>query len=183
MKLFTQWARREYTFTQRLLLTLLLGGTLFIFLIPLALIRPVPRLDTLLHLPKISFGAGNIVVGCLFIGVGLFFGLWTNIAQMTRARGTPIPVMPTHTLLVDGPFKLCRNPMSFGAITIYLGVGILVGSISDILVVLLFAGLLILYIKKIEERELEARFGEAYLAYKARTPFIIPRISSREVKD
>jgi protein-S-isoprenylcysteine O-methyltransferase Ste14 len=36
-----------------------------------------------------------------------------------------------------------------------------------------------LYIKLIEEKELEARFGLDYLAYKRNTPFILPRLRSR----
>jgi protein-S-isoprenylcysteine O-methyltransferase Ste14 len=42
-----------------------------------------------------------------------------------------------------------------------------------------FCLMLILYIKRIEERELGARFGEEYLTYKMVTPFLIPRIFPR----
>jgi protein-S-isoprenylcysteine O-methyltransferase Ste14 len=44
------------------------------------------------------------------------------------------------------------------------------------MVVLLFGTLLLLlYVKGIEEKELPQRFGEEYLEYKRRTPFLIPR--------
>jgi protein-S-isoprenylcysteine O-methyltransferase Ste14 len=43
------------------------------------------------------------------------------------------------------------------------------------IIVLLFAGLLLIYIKRIEEKEMELRFGQDYLAYKQQTPFLIPR--------
>ncbi len=69
--------------------------------------------------------------------------------------------------------------MSFGTILFYLGISILIGSISSIGIVFAFSILLIAYIKQIEERELEARFGEDYLVYKAETPFLIPRIFPR----
>jgi protein-S-isoprenylcysteine O-methyltransferase Ste14 len=36
--------------------------------------------------------------------------------------------------------------------------------------------LLILYIKNIEEKELEMRFGNEYVKYKANTAFIIPDV-------
>ena len=36
----------------------------------------------------------------------------------------------------------------------------------------------LIYIKLVEERELEARFGEAYIAYKKSTPFIAPKLSA-----
>ena len=90
-------------------------------------------------------------------------------------------MMPTQKLLVSGPFKQCRNPMTFGTICLYLGVGIIIGSLSSIAVVLLFGGLLLTYIKLVEERELAARFGQEYLDYKSNTPFIIPGIKLKKI--
>jgi protein-S-isoprenylcysteine O-methyltransferase Ste14 len=110
---------------------------------------------------------------------GIFFALWSIYAQMARARGTPLPMVPTQELLIDGPFKLCRNPMTLGTILMYLGISILVGSITSTLFVVILAALLLAYLKGIEETELEARFGQAYRDYKASTPFIWPRIFSR----
>jgi protein-S-isoprenylcysteine O-methyltransferase Ste14 len=85
-------------------------------------------------------------------------------------------MMPTQKLLIDGPFKQCRNPMTFGTISAYLGVGILAGSVSSIVLVLFIGGLLLTYLKKVEEQELEMRFGEEYVEYKKTTPFFFPRI-------
>jgi len=34
---------------------------------------------------------------------------------------------------------------------------------------------ILIYIKLIEEKELEGRFGSEYAEYKKRTPFLIPR--------
>ena len=175
MKRYTQWASREYTFRQRLL-GLIPAGILFVFLIPFTLIRVVPRLDELFRLPPLFFGWGNIILGGILILAGAVFAFWSIITQMVQARGTPLPMMATQTLLVSGPFKLCRNPMTFGTIMLYLGIGVLVGSISSIAVVAVFAASLLTYIKRVEERELAARFGQAYLAYKATTPFILPKI-------
>ena len=179
MKNFTKWASREYSFTTRLL-AMLPAGVLFVLLIPYALIYPIPKLDALLHLPSLSYGIVNIILGGLLMVVGAFYGQWSIVSQFTRARGTPLPVMATQTLLVSGPFKQCRNPMSFGTFCLYGGIGILVGSISSIATVALFAALLLTYIKLVEERELAARFGQAYLEYKAKTPLIIPRIFPRK---
>lgn len=49
------------------------------------------------------------------------------------------------------------------------------GSPGAALLVLLFGVFLVVYIKRVEEPELARRFGEEYLAYKQRTPFLIPR--------
>ena len=57
----------------------------------------------------------------------------------------------------------------------YLGAAILFRSIGAVILVLLFAGLLLLYIKRVEEKEMELRFGDEYRSYKRQTPFLIPR--------
>jgi protein-S-isoprenylcysteine O-methyltransferase Ste14 len=61
-----------------------------------------------------------------------------------------------------------------GTITAYAGVAISVGSYTALLVVAIFSLMLILYLKLIEEKELEMRFGQEYLEYKKNTPFILP---------
>ena len=179
MKIFVKWASREYGLAPRVI-TLLLAGALFIFFIPYALISLAPQLDSTFQLPKVSFGVVNVILGIILMVVGLFYGLWSNYAEIMRAGGTPVPVIPTQTLLVSGPFRQCRNPMTFGTICLYLGISVVVGSISSIVVVCIFGALLLTYIKLVEEHELEARFGQAYIVYKAKTPFIIPKPWSRK---
>jgi len=49
------------------------------------------------------------------------------------------------------------------------------GSLFSIGLTVLFAALIIAYIKFIEEKELEARFSQEYIRYKKRTPFLIPK--------
>jgi protein-S-isoprenylcysteine O-methyltransferase Ste14 len=66
--------------------------------------------------------------------------------------------------------------MGLGMIVFHCGIGIWTGSPSLVGLVLLFATLLVLYIKLIEERELEIRFGSEYVEYKRNTPFLIPRL-------
>jgi protein-S-isoprenylcysteine O-methyltransferase Ste14 len=83
-------------------------------------------------------------------------------------------MLPTKKLLIIGPFKYCRNPMTLGTITAYSGVAILVGSYTALLVVFIFALMLLVYLKLIEEKELEMRFGQEYLEYKKNTSFILP---------
>ena len=53
------------------------------------------------------------------------------------------------------------------------------GSPGAALLVLLGAAALLTYIKVVEEREMVARFGEEYLAYRRRVPFIMPRLRRR----
>lgn len=178
IKRITQWSKREYSLPQRLLASLA-AGVLFAFLLPFTLYRLVPRLDDMLGLPQLAFGAGNLILGGVLVVVGLFYAFWSIGDQLFTAKGTPLPVMATQKLLVSGPFRQCRNPMAFGTMAAYLGISIFAGSILSIVMVLILSGLLIWYIKRIEERELAERFGQPYLAYQQSTPFLIPRLGRR----
>ena len=179
MNLFTKWAEHKYSLWARVLGTLP-AGAIFAFLIPYSLVVLLPPLDSAWVLPTFFFGLLNYLLGGAVIAVGIFFAWWTILIQFIRAQGTPIPMMATQKLLVEGPFKLCRNPMGFGAVTIYLGISLMIGSTADLLFTALFLLFFVCYIKGIEEKELAARFGQAYLDYKNGTPFIIPRIISRK---
>lgn len=176
---FKRWANHEYPLPVKVFI-LMIAGILFVFLIPWTMIVPLVRLDIKLGFPSFSFGLINLIAGVLLIGLGLIYA-WGSIGlQLFKASGTPVPLIPTQRLLVSGVFSHCRNPMIFGTLCAYTGVAVLVGSISGIILVVLFAILLVIYVKLVEEHELEMRFGQEYLDYKARTPFIIPRIFRRE---
>ena len=179
MTLYSKWMHKEHPEAVRIA-AMLVAGVVFLILIPYVIIVVCPNWDRRLGLPDLDFGAINYIIGGILIGVGMFFGLWSNLTQLTRGRGTPLPMLPTQELLIGGPYRYCRNPMTFGAILAYLGLGILVGTVTGIGLVLCFAGVLILYLKLLEEKELAERFGEAYLQYKREVPFIIPRLSKKQ---
>jgi protein-S-isoprenylcysteine O-methyltransferase Ste14 len=138
-----------------------------------------PALDDLLGWPGFKLGALNYILGGLLVIVGLSFGFWTGYVQLTRGRGTPLPILPTQELLTRGPFRYCRNPMTLGTILAYLGIAVIAGTVAGIGLVICFTALLLLYLKRMEEKELAERFGDAYLQYKRDVPFIIPRLLKR----
>lgn len=70
--------------------------------------------------------------------------------------------------------------MTLGTVLAYSGVAVLVGSLFPLIVVLLFGGALLCYLKFLEEKELAERFGQEYLDYKAATPFLLPRITANK---
>ena len=112
MKQFMKWAEKEYGLVQRIFATLL-AGVLFVVLIPLFLRWVATDLDQRLGLPSLGIGLAVFVFGLTLVLVGLTYALWSIMAQLTRARGTPLPMLATQKLLVTGPFKHCRNPMSY----------------------------------------------------------------------
>lgn len=178
MDKYTKWAQRQYSLKQQLIL-LGFAGILFLIIIPYLLVVSSAALDEWLGLPELEFGSINLIMGGLLALAGFSLGFWSVESQISMGGGTPVPVMPTQKLVVRGPFVYCRNPMTLGTLIGYLGVSLWIGSISAILIVLFLISLLLIYIKFIEERELEARFGPEYLEYKRNTPFILPRLRRR----
>ena len=143
-------------------------------MIPACMILVLPHVDNYFGIGSFFNGLSNIIVGIITIIIGGIVAIWTILIQITLASGTPFPMLPTKKLLIVGPFKYCRNPMTLGTILAYGGIAILIGSLTALLSVTIFAALLIGYLKIIEEKELEMRFGNEYIEYKMKTPFIIP---------
>jgi protein-S-isoprenylcysteine O-methyltransferase Ste14 len=148
MNIILRWATKEQPLVTRVI-AMIFAGILFIFLIPYALILAIPKFDTLLRIPYFFFGSVNYLVGGFLIICGIFFAWWSIGMQLFNANGTPLPMIPTQKLLVSGPFKYCRNPMTFGTICAYSGVAVAVGSLASLFTVVLFGGLLIIYLKRI----------------------------------
>ena len=175
MSEFKKWAEHEYSKKQRII-AVIFGGIIFWIVIPLSIIVVSSYFDQWLHFPKFYDGLINPVVGLLFMIFGWLFANWTIKVQFSSGRGTPIPLMATQRLVTKKPYTYCRNPMTLGTAVFYLGIAICLGSISAVGLGLVYPVGILIYIKLIEEKELEERFGSEYLEYKMRTPFLIPRL-------
>ena len=178
MSRYVRWHRTEHSESTRIAVTLL-AGPVFLGLLPFLVAGIGPRLDRSLGLPPLRIGAAGRIIGGVLAAAGFSLGFWSVYTQLDRGRGTPLPMMPTQELLTDGPFRHCRNPMTLGAILAYLGIAVTARTPAGIALVLSFAASLLVYLKRLEEGELAERFGEAYLAYRRETPFIVPRLSER----
>ena len=171
--------QHEYSPRERIF-ALMVEGIFFLGILPGALVYFCPRLDRQLALPSGAFGMINLVLGGGVVVAGILFAWWAIYVQFTIGRGTPAPIMATQELIIQRPYNYCRNPMALGTIVAGLGLAIFIGSISAVVVVLTLAVLLLTYIKFLEEREMELRFGNAYREYRKQTPFIIPRFRRRK---
>ena len=177
MSRYVRWSRTEQSERTRIAVTLLVGPV-FLGLFPFLVTGIGPRLDRRLGLPPLGIGMVGRILGGVVAAAGFSLGMWSVQAQLDRGRGTPLPVMPTQELLTDGPFRYCRNPMTLGAILAYMGIAVAARTTAGLALVLSLDAALLTYLKRLEERELAERFGEAYLAYRRATPFIVPRISN-----
>ena len=174
MSRFSKWAQTEHSPGARII-ALVPAGAIFLVFLPYLFLVVCPSLDQRLLTASPKSGVATLIAGSILIAAGMFFALWSIEVQFTRGRGTPLPVMPTQGLLTTGPFRYCRNPMTLGTVLAYLGMSIAAATAVGVTLVLILAGILVLYLKRVEEKELAERFGKDYLAYMREVPFIIPK--------
>jgi len=92
-----------------------------------------------------------------------------------RGWGAPFAIALSRRLATDWLYSWTRNPMVLVTLICLVAVGLwLQSTLFVVWVLALVAPALIVFLKVYEERELEIRFGEAYQAYKAKTPFLWP---------
>jgi protein-S-isoprenylcysteine O-methyltransferase Ste14 len=174
MSRYKKWSERKYSKAQRLM-AIIFGGIFFWIIIPFFIVVGSAFMDPWLSLPRFFHKWINTIIGLVFMVAGWLFANWTVKVQFSLGKGTPIPLIATQKLVVKRPYTYCRNPMTLGTTAFYLGIVIWTGSLSALILALIYPVGILIYIKLIEEKELEQRFGLEYLEYKRRTPFLIPR--------
>ena len=104
-------------------------------------------------------------LGGLLIAAALIVNIWA-VGLFWVRKTTIKPFEASSSLVVDGPFRMSRNPMYVGLVTILLGVAVLLGSLVAFLApAAMFITLQKLFIPK-EEQMLAQSFGQAFLDYK-----------------
>lgn len=116
-------------------------------------------------------------VGWALMGVTGAATVLTVLNLAVRGLGAPFAIALSRRLATDWMYAWTRNPMVLGMLAFLTAWGLWIGSAVAILwVILLVSPALLILVKVYEERELEIRFGQCYLDYKARTPMLWPRI-------
>lgn len=133
-----------------------------VLLLAYIIVTGSPLLPPSLH----EHGFAHELVSLLLVIVGALGRVWASLYLGGRKNAT---------LVQDGPYSLCRNPLYFFSAVGALGIAIQSHRLLVVLVLLLF--LLVIYAGTIraEERRLAATFGEAFERYCAATPRLIPR--------
>ncbi len=171
-------SRNPLSQKSRLIAKLLPVLVFFGFFPVLFFLVPKLFLDNWFHFTLFSSPLVRVIIGSMLIVLGVIFLLWTIKAQRDIGKGTPMPLMATQKLVIQKPYSFTRNPLAFGLINFYFGISVLIGSVTSGLMVFIFSAIILSYIKFVEEKELEQRYGEEYLEYKQITPFLIPRRNS-----
>ena len=143
-----------------------------VIVFPPALLLGTILLSVLLNLTwawHFPYLAGmKAIGGLLFICGGVLVG-WGRTTMVRAGTNVP-PHKPALVIVTDGPFRLTRNPLYLGGTTAFIGLSLGFNLVWGL--ILLVPMLLVLHwgIVRREESYLERKFGENYLAYKARVP-------------
>jgi protein-S-isoprenylcysteine O-methyltransferase Ste14 len=129
--------------------------------------------------PFISFPF-DLIIGVLFLFSGLSLTGYC-VYNFIKSGGTPVPLNPPKKLITDGPYAISRNPMITGLIFLFIGFGFIWNSVTLTFIITPFF-IIIKYIelKKIEEPEIEKRFGNDYIEYKKKVPMFIPKLQKKK---
>ncbi|MFL5692050.1 MAG: methyltransferase family protein [Ktedonobacteraceae bacterium] len=109
------------------------------------------------------------MLSTLLVGAGLTTG-FLAVSTMRRAQTSLNPSEPVKTLVIEGPFKVTRNPIYVSFTLIYIGIALLVNTLWPLLLLPVVQNVMRQGIIEREERYLERKFGQEYLAYKERVP-------------
>jgi protein-S-isoprenylcysteine O-methyltransferase Ste14 len=106
------------------------------------------------------------LIGLIGVFVGLGMYAWCLVFHYRSYRASVrVGFSPPH-LVVAGPYKISRNPMYMSGLFAWLGWVVFYGS-PAVLVALVFLWTAFTFrVIPHEERQLEALFGDEYLAYK-----------------
>jgi protein-S-isoprenylcysteine O-methyltransferase Ste14 len=102
---------------------------------------------------------------CLVAAAAL---LLAAIGLFRRAGTRPEPWKPTSAIVSSGVYGFTRNPMYLGMALAYAGLALLFDSLLALLGLPLVVVIIDRAVIAREERYLAAKFGEEYLAYRAR---------------
>ena len=149
----------------RSLLFFILAPGMVAGLIPLALLRSGPQIQTgflsYLAFPLWLIGAATLI--------------WCFWDFLVKGRGTPAPIDPPKELVISGLYNYVRNPMYVGVLLVIIGHFLWFGYWNLLIyAIVVFVGFNA-FVTYYEEPTLKRKFGASYEDYLKRVPRWIPR--------
>jgi len=136
----------------------------------LTLVSQLPLLAASLPLRP---AAWEVLTGAAFLAAGVVLNLWSE--RWFRRHDVGVcPFTPVSVLIVRGPYRLTRNPMYAGLVSLALGVAMVTGVPANAWSAIAYAIWLHHAYVLPEERFLRARLGSAYEEYASRVPRWLP---------
>jgi protein-S-isoprenylcysteine O-methyltransferase Ste14 len=103
------------------------------------------------------------LLGVIPIAAGAAFLVWTFRLHFVAVRDSFEMKGTQNYLVLIGPYRFTRNPMYLFGMLIWLGWIVFYGSAAVLAGAVIIWGIVAMLVVPWEERNLEARFGEAYL--------------------
>jgi len=151
---------RLWALIKTAIFTIFIPGTVAVY-VPFRLTR-----GAIGRLPSDWIG-GLALLPILF---GIVFHLFSAWHFAVTGLGTPAPIDPPRTLVVRGPYRLTRNPLYVGVVSVLFGEALMVRSLAlteyAAAVFMAFYAFVLVY----EEPVLRDKFGTAYIEYCAKVP-------------
>ncbi|MDP9222410.1 MAG: isoprenylcysteine carboxylmethyltransferase family protein [Actinomycetota bacterium] len=124
-------------------------------------------------------GVWNLL-GLIPVVVGTAGLIWIMVLGFAHASEVPERVeldWRPKLLLMRGPYAFTRNPMYVAELGLWLGWAVFFGSVAVLIGFVALCAVVNLVVRR-EERDLEARFGEAYRQYRAAVPRWLGKVSA-----
>jgi len=156
------------------------GFSVFLLLIPFGLYELCKSDFLLSGTVLINSTIIRYLISSLFLLTGAYFMIWSNVFLFKIGKGGPadgfgISISPrTKKLVTVGPYQYSRNPMVFGAFSLYISTIIFLNSIIGLITVLISLLIGIGYLKLSEEQRLLKDFGNDYIEFKRKVSMIFP---------
>lgn len=153
----------------------LLKTAVFTILVPATVAGYVPW--RLRETSVIQVGWGQPWAAFAVIALGCAIYLYTAFwGFAVIGGGTPAPIAPTKTLVVQGLHRFVRNPMYIGVLLVIAGQAWLFWSKALCVYAVLLWLAFHLFVMTYEEPTLRKQFGQSYDRYRAAVPRWIPKV-------
>ncbi|HXN53828.1 MAG TPA: isoprenylcysteine carboxylmethyltransferase family protein [Candidatus Acidoferrum sp.] len=96
-----------------------------------------------------------------------------------RGKGTPAPIDPPKRLVLEGSYRIVRNPMYWSVAFVMVGEALVFRSVPLAEVGCAFFAFAALFVMVYEEPMLRHKFGAEYEAYCQRVPRWVPRFRNK----
>jgi protein-S-isoprenylcysteine O-methyltransferase Ste14 len=107
------------------------------------------------------------ISGALLVLGAVVLAVWGRRTMM-RAGTNVNPYKPTLSIVTNGPFQFTRNPLYLSNVVAYLGFTVILNTFWPLLLLVPMVLVFDFGIIQREERYLESKFGDAYIAYRSR---------------
>ena len=131
------------------------------------------------NLAEIGLIRLSLFIILAILGIGL--SIWSIVYMKNVGKGNPFDafnheIAPrTSSLMTDGPYGICRNPMLLGVFIYHLGVLIVLLSLGAVIVFIIEVLIMTIQVKK-EEQRLINDFGNEYREYVGNSNRFMPKL-------